>query len=61
LDSFYPNPCIDSNGIYSSKHTDQIVPIVYGLPSKTTIRQHRNGKISLAGCFAGCPKGIAKA
>jgi 5-hydroxyisourate hydrolase-like protein (transthyretin family) len=60
VDSFYPNPCIDNNAICPYKHSDEIIPVIYGLPSKKMIRQHKNGKISLGGCFIGCAKWYCK-
>ena len=39
-----PNRCVDG-------HTDKIIPIIYGLPSKQTLGKARKGKIYLGGCI----------
>lgn len=56
VDIFYPDLCEKSNKNCPYNHTENIIPIVYGLPSKKMERQAKNGKIKLGGCFTLCPK-----
>jgi hypothetical protein len=60
LDTFYPNPCIESYGICPYNHKDEIIPIIYGLPSKKMVKLHKKGKVSFGGCFSGCAKWYCK-
>ena len=64
IDLFIPVPC---QGPYSSPvkcpdglHTDNIVPMVYGLATKKMFRQAAKGKIVLGGCFPSCEKYYCK-
>lgn len=64
LDLYIPVPC---QGPYSSPvkcpdglHTDNIIPIVYGLPDKKMCRQEAKGKIALGGCMPSCEKYYCK-
>lgn len=56
----YPPPC-DKKLAKNEKpkcidgHTDNIIPISYGLPFKRTLRRAKKGKVFLAGCIvSGC-------
>ena len=64
IDLFIPVPCQDP---YSSPvkcpdglHTDNIVIMVYGLPTKKMFRQEAKGKIVLGGCIPSCEKYYCK-
>ncbi|RYY33812.1 MAG: hypothetical protein EOP46_15350 [Sphingobacteriaceae bacterium] len=51
----YPLPCeyVYVKGVKPKcvgGHTNNIIPIAYGLPSKKTMRKAKKGKIHLAGC-----------
>ena len=56
LNFIYPPPC---NFLYSKGqkpkciggHTENIIPIVYGLPAKKTIEKAKKGLVHLAGCI----------
>lgn len=51
----YPNPCVPSIKKCPENHTDNIIPIVYGLPNKKMIRKAERKKIFLGGCLiTGC-------
>jgi hypothetical protein len=56
LNAAYPRPCqfIYPDG-YKPRcphgHTDNIIPIVYGLPGKHLIEKAKKGKIHLGGCI----------
>jgi len=55
LNLSYPDPCIDSKKLCPKNHSDNLVPIVYGLPGKKLMRQHKRGKVKLGGCILlGC-------
>ncbi|HLN94640.1 MAG TPA: carboxypeptidase regulatory-like domain-containing protein [Flavobacterium sp.] len=60
VDTHYPDPCVDRHGVCPYNHTDEIIPIVYGFPSKKMMRQHKRGKIGLGGCLGGCAKWFCK-
>ena len=60
VDIFYPELCNKSVKICPHKHTENIIPIVYGYPSKKMTRQAKNGKIKLGGCFTDCEKWYCK-
>jgi hypothetical protein len=47
---FYPEPCIPSEKICPKGHSDAIIPIAYGYPSKKTMRKAEKGKLKLGGC-----------
>ena len=38
-----PGKCVDG-------HTDKIIPIIYGLPSKATMKKAKRGQLHLGGC-----------
>ena len=51
----HPLPCPynyakDSKPMCVKGHTDNIIPIVYGLPGKRLMKKARKGKIHLGGC-----------
>ncbi len=50
FDFFYPEPCVKSLKRCPKNHTDNIIPISYGLPNKRTIRKAEKGKVKLGGC-----------
>lgn len=45
----YPKPCVTSKKVCPKGHKNNIIPIVYGFPSKKTMKKYRNGKIKLGG------------
>ncbi len=64
IDLYISIPC---NNSYSQpikcplgEHTDGVVPIIYGLPSKKMLRKEAKGKISLGGCIESCQKYYCK-
>jgi hypothetical protein len=56
----FPGPCLYSYTKHQQPtclagHTDHLIPMVYGLPSKHTMQRARRGKVRLAGCqITGC-------
>ena len=53
IDIKYPGPCTyfkNKPRKCVGSHTDNIIPIVYGLPSKIMIKKAKKGKIHLGGC-----------
>lgn len=58
LDFFYPEPCAPSKKMCPKGHTDTIIPIVYGFPSKKMMKKAQKGKIKLGGCdnYSFCEK-----
>jgi len=60
VDTLYPDPCVENAGICPYHHTDYIIPIIYGLPTKKALRLRKRGKIVLGGCFGGCVKWYCK-
>ena len=50
LNFTYPEICIPSEKICPKGHTDGIIPIVYGFPSKKTMKKADKGKLKLGGC-----------
>jgi hypothetical protein len=50
-------PCTPSDSqICPHKHSDNIIPIVYGMPSVKTTKRAEKGKIKLGGCVSSCEK-----
>ncbi len=52
----YPPPCVfiyakGQRPICIGGHTDKIIPIVYGLPTKKTMKKAEKGLIHLGGCI----------
>ena len=50
----YPPPCLftrDTHPKCKGGHTDNIVPIVYGLPTRETRKKSKRGKLYLGGCI----------
>ncbi|ESU19860.1 hypothetical protein FEDK69T_31170 [Flavobacterium enshiense DK69] len=57
----YPEPCVKSIKRCPKQHTDNIIPIVYGLPSKRTMIKAEKGKVKLGGCDSSfCEKWFCK-
>jgi hypothetical protein len=58
LNLVYPPPCTfttDKKPRCIDGHMDKIIPTVYGLPSKKTMKRADKGKVHLAGCnLTGC-------
>ena len=53
----YPKPCVDKTKKVCPKgHKSNIIPIVYGLPTKKTIEKAEKKKIKLGGCAQYCEK-----
>jgi hypothetical protein len=46
----YPNLCVANKKICPKGHSDNIIPIVYGLPTKKLIKKAENKKVILGGC-----------
>jgi hypothetical protein len=46
----FPEPCMETNRICPKNHTDNIIPIVYGLPNKRMMSKSKKGRIKLGGC-----------
>jgi hypothetical protein len=46
----FPEPCIETDGICPKNHSDNIIPIVYGLPNKRMIAKSKKGIVKLGGC-----------
>jgi hypothetical protein len=47
----YPKPCVAANKkVCPNGHKNNIIPIVYGFPSKKTMKKWQKGKIKLGGC-----------
>jgi hypothetical protein len=56
LSLLYPPPCKfkyikGQKPLCEDGHIDQIIPIVYGLPTKKTMRRAEKGLLHLAGCL----------
>ncbi|RZJ61577.1 MAG: carboxypeptidase regulatory-like domain-containing protein [Flavobacterium sp.] len=49
-DFIFPEPCKKSKRFCPNNHSDNIIPIEYGFPSKKMMRKAKNGKIKLGGC-----------
>jgi hypothetical protein len=63
FDIVHPGPCSESlKTCPNGNHSDNLIPIVYGLPGKKSRRKSENGKIKLDGCIVtGCdPKWYCK-
>lgn len=56
LDFTYPKPCLSNKKNCPKGHTNKIIPIVYGLPTKKTIKKAENKKVKLGGCTPYCEK-----
>lgn len=56
LDLNYPKPCLSNKKVCPKGHSDKIIPIVYGLPTKKTMKKAENGKVKLGGCTPYCEK-----
>ena len=39
-----------SDGVCPGGHTDSIIPIVYGLPTRETMERAERGEVKLGGC-----------
>jgi hypothetical protein len=51
FDFAYPDPCIIAKKICpKGKHTDNIIPIIYGFPSEKAMKRAKRGKVMLGGC-----------
>ena len=52
FDFTHPGPCIESVKICpSGNHTDNLIPIAYGLPGKRLMKKYKKGKVRLGGCI----------
>jgi|SRR5687768_16402260 len=47
----HPGPCTKSEKVCPNGHTDNLIPIVYGLPRKRSIKKSDKGQIKLGGCI----------
>ena len=47
----HPGPCVRSEKVCPNGHTDNLVPIVYGLPGKRSMKKADKGQIKLGGCI----------
>lgn len=50
FNQIFPEPCAEVSKICPKNHSDKIIPIVYGLPSKKMQTKSKKGKIKLGGC-----------
>lgn len=50
LDFIYPNPCKESVKLCPQNHSDNLIPIVYGLPGEKLLKASKKGKVILGGC-----------
>ena len=46
----FPEKCIKKNKICPNNHYDNIIPIIYGFPSKKLLNKSKKGKVKLGGC-----------
>ncbi|NMC58438.1 MAG: carboxypeptidase regulatory-like domain-containing protein [Candidatus Methanofastidiosa archaeon] len=46
----FPDPCKPSEKICPQGHSDSIIPIIYGYPTKKQLKKAKKGKIKLGGC-----------
>ncbi|HEY8934896.1 MAG TPA: carboxypeptidase-like regulatory domain-containing protein [Cyclobacteriaceae bacterium] len=62
FDIVHPGPCVESTKVCPGGHSDNLIPIVYGLPSEKLIEKSKEGKVRLGGCIVtGCdPKWYCK-
>lgn len=56
IDLFYPKPCVFTEKVCPHGHSDEIIPIVYGFPSKKMMKKSDKNKIKLGGCTPFCEK-----
>lgn len=54
LDITYPKPCDSKKLCPQGNHTNNIIPILYGLPGKKAMRMAKKGTIYLGGCTPYC-------
>lgn len=50
LSFIYPKPCVTGKKVCPKGHKKNIIPIVYGYPSKKITKKEQKGKIKLGGC-----------
>jgi hypothetical protein len=55
INTTYPGPCkfdytTNAKSVCINRHKDQIVPILYGFPTKRQIKKAKDGKLHLGGC-----------
>ncbi len=51
MNLIYPDSCGKSKKICPRGHTDNLIPIVYGLPGKKLMTKSEKGKVRLGGCI----------
>jgi hypothetical protein len=50
MDFVFPSPCRTMSRECPSGHSDEIIPIVYGLPGKRLLKKAERGAVKLGGC-----------
>ena len=50
LDIDFPGPCIESVKKCPKGHTNNLIPIVYGMPGEKLRRAEEKGRVKLGGC-----------
>ena len=56
INYIYPNLCVTNKKVCPKGHNDNIIPIVYGIPTKRMIKKAENKKVILGGCALHCEK-----
>ena len=56
INYIYPNLCVANKKVCPKGHNDNIIPIIYGLPTKKLIKKAENKKVILGGCARSCEK-----
>jgi hypothetical protein len=51
LNLIHPDSCAQSKRFCPKGHSNDLIPIVYGLPGKKHMRQSEKGKVRLGGCL----------
>ncbi len=51
LNLIHPDSCVQSRRFCPKGHSNDLIPIVYGLPGKKLVKQSENGKVKLGGCI----------
>lgn len=51
LEIDFPGPCIESVKKCPKGHTDNLIPIAYGLPGTKLMKEAEEGKVKLGGCI----------
>jgi Carboxypeptidase regulatory-like domain len=52
----YPKACDSKKICPQGNHTNNIIPVVYGLPTDKTLKKAKKGKVYLGGCMPYCEK-----